>query len=283
MAENGTIPSASTAPDIDPDEILSALDTDTRSYLQLLVSGAGKGLKGRGSDLQETYARLGPTNRDLARVNTAVARRKGNLKNLINKYGLLTTELATKDRQIVRLVRSSNAVFESLATQDNQIASAVNKLPGTLDTTSDTLEKVDTFGQRLTPALQSLRPPIRKLDPANKAVLPLVREATPQIRDQIRPVHPHRHALHPRPGHGRQGPQRRRAGPDDLVQQAQPAVQHRRLQPGRRRGPDRQPAGRTATVRRATCTGWPGPPRTPTRCSARPTRWARCAGSRWAA
>ncbi|HYI37702.1 MAG TPA: hypothetical protein VEX39_13895, partial [Thermoleophilaceae bacterium] len=187
MAENGVIPSASTAPDIDPDEILSALDTDTRSYLQLLVTGAGKGLKGRGGDLQETYARLGPTNRDLARVNSAVARRKGNLKNLINKYGLLTTELATKDRQITRLVRSSNQVFESLATQNNQIASAVNKLPGTLDTTSDTLEKVDTFGQRLTPALQSLRPAIRKLDPANKAVLPLVREATPQIRDQIRP------------------------------------------------------------------------------------------------
>lgn len=187
LPEGGTIQSASTAPDIDPDEILSALDTDTRSYLQLLVSGAGKGLKGRGSDLQETYARLGPTNRDLARVNSAVARRKGNLKNLINKYGLLTSELATKDRQIVRLVRSSNAVFESLATQNTQIASAVNKLPGTLDTTSDTLEKVNTFGQRLTPALQSLRSPIRKLDPANKAVLPLVREATPQIRDQIRP------------------------------------------------------------------------------------------------
>jgi phospholipid/cholesterol/gamma-HCH transport system substrate-binding protein len=187
MPENGVIKSASTAPDIDPDEILSALDTDTRSYLKLLVSGAGKGLKGRGGDLQETYARLGPTNRDLARVNSAVARRKDNLKNLINKYGLLTSELATKDRQIVRLVRSSNAVFESLATQDNQIASAVSKLPGTLDTTSDTLSKVDTFGQRLTPALQSLRSPIRKLEPANRAVLPLVREATPQIRDQIRP------------------------------------------------------------------------------------------------
>jgi phospholipid/cholesterol/gamma-HCH transport system substrate-binding protein len=61
MPEKGTIRSASTAPDIDPDEILGALDTDTRSYLQLLVSGAGKGLKGRGNDLQETYARLGPT------------------------------------------------------------------------------------------------------------------------------------------------------------------------------------------------------------------------------
>ena len=37
-----------------------ALDTDTRDYLKLLISGAGKGLKGRGTDLQETFARLGP-------------------------------------------------------------------------------------------------------------------------------------------------------------------------------------------------------------------------------
>ena len=51
---------ANTAPDVDPDEILSALDADTRDYLKLLISGAGKGLKGRGADLQETFARLGP-------------------------------------------------------------------------------------------------------------------------------------------------------------------------------------------------------------------------------
>ena len=61
------IPSANTAPDIDPDEMLSALDADTRDYLKLLISGAGKGLKGRGNDLRETFARLGPLNRDLAR------------------------------------------------------------------------------------------------------------------------------------------------------------------------------------------------------------------------
>lgn len=187
IKEGGTIPSTNTAPDIDPDEILSALDVDTRSYLKLLISGAGKGLKGRGSDLQETFARLGPVNRDLARVNTSIATRKRNLKRLINRYGLLTTELGAHDRDIVRLVRSSNEVFESLASEDTQISATVAKLPGALDTTRSTLSKVDTFGQRLTPALNALRPPIRKLDTANKAVLPLVREATPEIRDQIRP------------------------------------------------------------------------------------------------
>jgi phospholipid/cholesterol/gamma-HCH transport system substrate-binding protein len=182
LPAGGRIQVQNTAPDVDPDEVLSALDTDTRDYLQLLVSGAGKGLKGRGNDLRETFARLGPLNRDLARVTTAVERRKHNLSNLVNKYGLLTEELGTKDREIVRLVRSSNAVFEALASQDTEISDAVRRLPSTLRQTSATLSKVDTLGGRLRPALESLRPPIRRLATTNRQVLPFLREATPRSR-----------------------------------------------------------------------------------------------------
>ncbi|HZU61233.1 MAG TPA: MlaD family protein, partial [Solirubrobacteraceae bacterium] len=41
-----TIPVSQTNPVVDPDEILSSLDADTRTYLDLLVNGAGQGLKG---------------------------------------------------------------------------------------------------------------------------------------------------------------------------------------------------------------------------------------------
>jgi phospholipid/cholesterol/gamma-HCH transport system substrate-binding protein len=187
LEENEAIPSQNTAPDVDPDEVLSALDGDTRDYLQLLISGAGKGLKGRGTDLQETFARLGPLNRDLGRLTKSVARRRKNLSNLVNKYGKLTSELGTKDREIVRLVRASNSVFEAFASQDVQISDFVRKLPGALGQTEQTLAKVDTLGGELGPTLEALRPPFRRLDSANRAVLPFVREATPQIRDQIRP------------------------------------------------------------------------------------------------
>jgi phospholipid/cholesterol/gamma-HCH transport system substrate-binding protein len=187
VPENGVIQSQNTAPDIDPDEILSALDRDSRDYLKLLVSGAGKGLKGRGSDLQETFARLGPTNRDLARVTKSISRRRSNLKTLVHNYGLLTKELGSKDKDIVRLVRSSNQVFEALGSDDAQISDAVRRLPGTLNTTSNTLAKVNGLGRQLGPTLEALRPPFRQLDTANRQVLPLVREATPEIRNQIRP------------------------------------------------------------------------------------------------
>ena len=54
---------------MDPDEILSALDRDTRDYLKLLINGVGKGLEGRGGDLREVFRRLGPLHRDMRRLN----------------------------------------------------------------------------------------------------------------------------------------------------------------------------------------------------------------------
>jgi phospholipid/cholesterol/gamma-HCH transport system substrate-binding protein len=71
--ENHLIPIANTLPDVNPDEVLAALDSDSRDYLKLLVSGAGQGLKGRGEDLREVFRRFEPTHRDLARVTRAVA------------------------------------------------------------------------------------------------------------------------------------------------------------------------------------------------------------------
>jgi phospholipid/cholesterol/gamma-HCH transport system substrate-binding protein len=187
MQENESIQVENTAPDIDPDEFLSALDSDTRDYLRLLISGAGKGLKGRGSDLQETFARFGPLHRDLARVSTAVARRRHNLRRLIHNYGILVRELGNKDQELTRLVQASNAVFESFASENLNISRAVAELPGTLRQTQRTLTKLDPFAQELGPTFESLRPAVRKIDTANRASLPLLREGEPILRKQVRP------------------------------------------------------------------------------------------------
>src|SRR5207248_205258 len=81
-----TIPESNTSPDVDPDEVLSALDSDTRSYLQLLIGGLGKGFKNSGQSLNAIFKRLGPTQRDLRRVSEAVAERRTNLMRLIHNY-----------------------------------------------------------------------------------------------------------------------------------------------------------------------------------------------------
>jgi phospholipid/cholesterol/gamma-HCH transport system substrate-binding protein len=187
MPENGRIQVANTIEDVDPDEVFAALDHDTRDYLKLLISGAGKGLDGRGSDLQETFARLGPLHRDLEKVSSAIARRRANLRRLVHNYGLLVAEVGRNDRDVTRLVRASQDVFSAFASVDQNITEAVRRLPGALSTTATTLGKVDTLADVMRPSLESLRPAFRKLDDANEASIPLLREGTPILRDQVRP------------------------------------------------------------------------------------------------
>jgi phospholipid/cholesterol/gamma-HCH transport system substrate-binding protein len=187
LTEKDRIPVVNTAPDVDQDEIFTALDADTRDYLKLLINGAGKGLKGRAHDLEETFRRLGPIHRDLARVSKSVAERRHNLARLVHNYASLTNELGDKDQELTRLVDASNAVFQAFASEDQNISSAVSKLPSTLDRTSNTLAKVDRLGQVLGPSLDSLRPAIRKLDDANRKSRPFLREAEPILRKEIRP------------------------------------------------------------------------------------------------
>jgi len=188
VAEEGwTLPVANTLPDVNPDEIFSALDADTRDYLQLLVGGAGKGLRGRSDDLREVFRRFEPTHRDLAKVTGLVAQRQRNLRRLIHSLGELNGELADKDDELAELVSSSAQVFRAFASEQTGITEAVGRLPGTLKQTTSTLGKVERLADVLGPAVTDLRPAVRRLDEANRAITPFVKEAAPLLRTQVRP------------------------------------------------------------------------------------------------
>jgi phospholipid/cholesterol/gamma-HCH transport system substrate-binding protein len=185
--ENWTIPVNNTLPDINPDEVYQFLDADSRDYLKLLINGAGEGLKGRGTDLQDVFRRFEPIHRHLADVTTAVAVRHTNLERLITKLNVLNTALAGKSTELASLVDTSAEVFRAFASEESNLRRAVRDLPGTLRQTTTTLGKVTTYAGVLSDASDKLRPAVRSLDRANHAVIPFATEAAPILRDQIRP------------------------------------------------------------------------------------------------
>ena len=182
-----TVPISATAPDVNPDEILAELDADTRDYLRLLISDAGRGLKGRGLDLREVLRRFEPTHRDIARVNSEVAKRRQNLRHLITSLNELNAELASRGDDLAGLVDSSAAVMRQFAAEEANVSAAVAELPGALRETTGTMTKLERYGELLGPTAEKLRPAARALARANDALRPLAREATPLLRNDIRP------------------------------------------------------------------------------------------------
>jgi phospholipid/cholesterol/gamma-HCH transport system substrate-binding protein len=185
--EGDTIPSANTAPDVNLDEILGALDADNQAYLKLLLVGAGKGLDGRDKDLGKLLGGLGPINNDLAKLNKLVATRRENLANLIHNLNVLTTRVGASEDDLTKFVSSSAGALGVIADQDPNVRRAISLLPGTLSQAKTTFTDTTKFASELGPAFEALRPFARNLDEMNAAVKSLALDTTPVIQNEIRP------------------------------------------------------------------------------------------------
>jgi phospholipid/cholesterol/gamma-HCH transport system substrate-binding protein len=189
IKEGATLPLANTKPQVNSDEILATLDADTRNYLTLLLNGGAQGIGGKEKGLQLSAAlrRLEPTTRDLARINTALATRRRNLARVIHNFRLLTEELGAHDRQLAQFVDSSNGVFKAFADQQAAIRASLRELPPTLRVTRSALGDSDRLSLTLRRALPDLIPSAAALKPGLEATQRLFLDTTPPIRDQIRP------------------------------------------------------------------------------------------------
>lgn len=181
------VPVQRTLPNINADEVLSALDDDTRQYLQLLVGGAGEALKGNARNLSATFRRFEPTGRDLAALTEQLAERRLNIKRSIGNFSKLTRAVGAKDQDLARLVDSSNAVFRAFSNQDDRLRAALGLLPGSLEATNTALAKADKLARELRPTLRDLRPAARALAPSLRRTRPFLRETEPVVRTQLRP------------------------------------------------------------------------------------------------
>jgi phospholipid/cholesterol/gamma-HCH transport system substrate-binding protein len=189
VPDGGHIPVGNTAPDVNPDEILASLDTDTRTYLEILLSSGGQAFSHGNytADLRGTFKRFEPTNSALAKLTGELSKRRRNIAHVTHDLRVLLQELGTKDKQIASLVQSSNANFRALAAQDANIRASLQLLPGTLQTAQTTLGKADNLALHLGPTLEHLRPTARALGPSLRATRPFLRDTTPIIKNHLRP------------------------------------------------------------------------------------------------
>ncbi|MGN6188736.1 MAG: MCE family protein [Conexibacter sp.] len=182
-----TVPVSNTQPDVNLDEVLSVLDGDTRTYLQMLLNGAATGLEGNGSNLAQVFRRFEPTARDAAKFTKLLSQRRQYIRRSIHNFGVFTNALAARDQQLGSFVDNSNTVFRHFANQDANLQRTIALLPGALRDTNRALRQATAFADQAGPALGALRPGARALGPSLVETRPFLRDTTPIIRDHLRP------------------------------------------------------------------------------------------------
>jgi phospholipid/cholesterol/gamma-HCH transport system substrate-binding protein len=185
--EGDVVPMANTLPDVNFHDILSALDADTRSYLRLLLVGAGQGLKDRDRELGRLLGNLGPINRNMAELNRTVAERRHELARFTHNMRVLTTRVGEAEFELTRLVGSSSQYLGEIAGESPDVTRLVRGLPGTLLEGRDALRSMRRLARIMGPAFNELRPFARNLDTLNESNLRFAETVTPVIRDRIRP------------------------------------------------------------------------------------------------
>jgi phospholipid/cholesterol/gamma-HCH transport system substrate-binding protein len=189
IEEGATVPLASTLPNVNPDEVLAALDADTQGFLRLLLSGGARGIgeEGRGKKLAATLRQFEPFARDVSRISKLVAKRRDNVARSIHNFRLLSEELGDKDQELISFIDGSNAVLQSFANQEASIRAALRELPATLRETNGALVSGNKFAIATLPALRDSLPGARALDEALRGSREVFSQTVAPVRDQIRP------------------------------------------------------------------------------------------------
>jgi len=187
IPSGGSLPEAQTQPDVNPDEVLGALDSDTRRYLASAVDALGTGVGPNGANLRRLLVTSEPTAADLRRLMSTLATRREQISHLVHNLNSVATEAGSREAGIRRTIRYSSDALGALAQHDDAIRASLTRLPGTLDAATSALRDVRPLATELRPAARELTPAVRRVNAALPALRPLVRQATPIVRDRVRP------------------------------------------------------------------------------------------------
>lgn len=197
LPEGARIAIGSSSSPVDSDELLHALDADTREYLRILLADLGLGLSPRGPDLRGMLRSLGPTTGQLRRIAGLLRTRREGLRTLVGDLRTLAGAVASEDDSLRRVVSAGNATLGAIASQDAALRESLSLLPGTLRTARTTLIDAAPFARSVRRTLTALEPAVPRLErtvadlpDTVRGLLPLPVGPLREFTDAVRPLAP---------------------------------------------------------------------------------------------
>jgi len=166
---------------VEIDDLLALLDEPTRKQLQGLVGNLDGALTGREKDLNATLKEAGPTIKALGAVARAVGEDGPAIKKLVTQLHGVSETVAGRDGELAGSVAQLEQLTAAVATQQSDLSSLLTRLPGTLDTATDTLNNVEGPVTAARDLLRDVAPSTAQLPSIASDLRPVLAAARPAV------------------------------------------------------------------------------------------------------
>ena len=189
LGDGDTIPATQTSTPVQLDQVLSALDYDTRDNLKMTLGELGKAMDaGLAKEFDKSLPDQAPAYKFSAIVAEALlGRRPHDLSAVIRDFGTTAAALDRSPPRLKSLLENFNIFAHSLAVEDDNLAAAVHELPRTLEAASPALDSLNASFPSVRRLAVTALPGVRSSGPAIAALRPLVTQLAGLVgRDELR-------------------------------------------------------------------------------------------------
>lgn len=183
LPSGGALPISQAEEYVDVDELLSVLQGDVRRRARQVIRGLGRGLEGRGGELNAVLDDGTAVLRSGSRIFTRLARDREQVAGVVDRLGRLFSALGERSEAIRVIARDGFTAVRALASRDRAMRRVLDELPPTVEqvrTSSDTLASVS---QTATPVVGELAKAVAELRPAVNRLLPALQEGRAVVRE----------------------------------------------------------------------------------------------------
>src|SRR5215210_395416 len=178
VRKNHVFPVQQTDTPVQFDQVLSALQTDTREDLRPLLREYAAGLSGRGArGFNRSIRYWKPAYRDSAIVSEAMlGEREHDLSGYVDRAGVVAGALDRNRGQLKDLITNFRRTAGAFARENQNLESAIAELPRTLRAAQPALAALNAAFPGLRGFARDLRPGVRSSGPTIDVSMPLLRQ-----------------------------------------------------------------------------------------------------------
>ena len=170
VPEGGTLAMGQVGNAVQLDQVFRTFNRPTREAFQTWMQSQAAALKGRGADLGNALAELGPFAESADAALRTLDSQRHAVRRLVHSGGTVFQALSERQGQLRGLIQNSDQVFTTIAQRNQELADTFRILPTFQRESRLTLDRLHQFAVKTDPVVQQLRPAVRQLSPTFEAV-----------------------------------------------------------------------------------------------------------------